>query len=225
MKICRLCQHENPDGSQFCATCGNNLSGDLLTPPVSAPASPVSPVPPAVPAPVSSQTPAQPLSQPQPVSSMIPQSPVQNSNPGPQSPYQSPSGQLPPQGQYTRTSVYGSQQGPYSQQFESPNTIPFNERDRQEYARRMADTGRQDYESVCVLAFVFGLVGFLFNPLYLISLAAIILGVVGHSNNGSKKTLGMLGWILGIISLFVQMVFDYLCAVSTCGIGAISIFF
>ncbi len=228
MAICRLCQFDNPDGSQFCAKCGNHLGNEILTPvvaPLVTPASTSSAAPASTPASGSGSAgsgtglPTPPGAVPS--NSMIPQSPTPD--PRVQSTYAAHQGQIPQPG--TQSQGSGSREGQYSKQFEQPNTIPFNDFDRRAYAEQMANPNRQDYESVCVLAFVFGLVGFLFNPLYLISLAAIILGIIGHSNNGSKASLGMAGWILGLCSLIFQIAFDFICAVSTCGVGMISIFF
>ncbi|MBR2750760.1 MAG: hypothetical protein IKM88_17245 [Lachnospiraceae bacterium] len=182
MPVCKFCQQENPEGSQFCLRCGNNLQGAILAPATPSTNTTSTQSNGVKPAPAPIQPPVAPLPVP-------------------------------------------SNQGPHSQQFEQPNRIPYNDYDRQQYAQRMANAGRPDYEAVCVLAFVFGVLGFFFDPLYLISLAAIILGIIGHANNGTKKSLGMAGWILGICSCFFQIVMDYICMVSTCGVGAISIFF
>ena len=46
---------------------------------------------------------------------------------------------------------------------------------------------KPDYQTVCLLALIFGIVGFFFNPLYLVSLTALILGIIGHINMGTKK--------------------------------------
>ena len=183
MVICRLCQHENPDGTQFCGKCGNVLvtGGEPLTP------SSVSPV----------------------SSSSNPSEKEPKTGTGIESQY-IPKSQPEP---------YVAVQGPNSQTYEAPNTIPFNHVDQKEYAEKLANPNKQDYENVSVLAFIFGCVGFLFNPFYLVSLAAIILGIIGHANNGSKKTLAMLGWILGLIALAFQLAFDLFCAAMLFGWG------
>ena len=70
---------------------------------------------------------------------------------------------------------------------------------------------QKDYTTVCTLALVLGIVAFLINPIYLVSLAALILGIIGHVNNGSKKNLAIAGWILAIVSFFTQLLVDLFC--------------
>ena len=192
MVICRLCQHENPDGTQFCGKCGNVLvtGGETLTP------SSVS---------LSKSSTG---NAPEGASSDAPVSGSSSSGQTPQSEYI-------PQSQ---PEPYVAVQGPNSQTYEPPNTIPFNHVDQKEYAERLANPDKPDYENVSVLAFIFGFVGFLFNPLYLVSLAAIVLGVIGHVNNGSKKSLAKIGWILGLIALITQVIISLLFAALTFGL-------
>ena len=190
MAICKLCNHENPDDSQFCANCGN-----ILDTKNEAPANK-----PEVLAPVTAEVVSQ--------NPVIPVPPV------------APQPQMQPQPQ-----PYVAQEGPNSQHYGGPNSVPFNTVDQAAYQKKMLNPNKPDYENLCVIAFVFGILGFFFDPLYLISLAAIIMGIIGHANMGSKKTLGMLGWILGLASLICQIIFDFVCSVSTCGIGLVSIFF
>lgn len=212
MAICKLCNHENPDDSQFCANCGNNLQSTSLESekveetkteevkteaPEAAPAAP-------------SETPAG--NQPEilaPVTAEVVS----------QTPAVVPI--VPPTGAGAAQQPYVAAEGPNSQHFEGANAVPFNTKDQAAYAQKMLNPNKPDYENVCVLALVFGFLGFFFNPLYLISLTAIILGIIGHANQGSKKTLGMVGWILGLASLCCQLFFDLVCAAATCGWGSI----
>ncbi|MBP5492778.1 MAG: hypothetical protein J6Y08_08030 [Clostridiales bacterium] len=185
MAICKLCNHENPDDSKFCLNCGNALEDVISDASAQSAPAPQPEVLQPTTAEVISQTPA-----------VIPPAP----------------GQLPPQGQSApQPQPYVAVEGPNSQHYENANSVPFNYRDQQEYAQRMANPNKVDHENVCVLALVFGILGFFFNPLYLISLTAIILGVIGHANQGSKKTLGMIGWILGICSFVTQLILDIFC--------------
>lgn len=75
---------------------------------------------------------------------------------------------------------------------------------------------KPDYQTVCLLALIFGIVGFIFNPLYLVSLAALILGIIGHVNMGTKKNYAMIGWILAIVSFVFSLIIDIFC---TMGFG------
>ncbi|MCR5061087.1 MAG: zinc-ribbon domain-containing protein [Saccharofermentans sp.] len=73
-----------------------------------------------------------------------------------------------------------------------------------------------DYKTICLLAMIFGIAGFLINPLYLVSLAGIVLGIIGQINSVNYKTWAMVGWICGGVSIIVQFFFDLFC---TAGIG------
>lgn len=75
---------------------------------------------------------------------------------------------------------------------------------------------KPDYQTVCLLALIFGIVGFFFNPLYLVSLTALILGIIGHINMGTKKNYALAGWILAIASFIVSLIIDIFC---TMGFG------
>ena len=116
--------------------------------------------------------------------------------PGTPTPPQTP-GQIP----------YVAAEGPKSRRAETPNTIPFNDKDRKEYEEKLRNPYKTDLENTCVLALIFGFISLVFNPLCVISLVAITLGIIGHVNNGSKKSLAKLGWILGVISLAIQLIF------------------
>ncbi len=226
MVTCKLCKHDNPDGSMFCLNCGALLSGseepkvvsgtDAVTPAPTIPQSAPSPAQNTTSAAAPSILPLTPMT--------VNSSPIQ---PQAQAPVQVSTAPVAPvqQPQPQQQAPYVAAQGPNSQYYGAPNTVPFNSVDRQAYAQRMANPRYDAYESVSIMAFVFGLVGFIFNPLYLISLAAIILGIIGQINNISKKSLAIAGWILGIVSLICQLAFDFICAASTCGVGAITIFF
>lgn len=68
-----------------------------------------------------------------------------------------------------------------------------------------------DYKTVCLLALIFGISGFLINPLYLVSIAAIVLGIVGQLNTKTYKNWAMAGWICGAASMVVQFILDIFC--------------
>ena len=224
MAICKLCNHENPDGMQFCANCGNAL--EVSASAVSEAISSASDKPEEILTPVTSgavpTSTTESITPPQAETlttvALVPTAPAAG--------HQGQGGATgAPQPQYQQPQPYVASQGPNSQYYEPANTIPFTTQDQQAYAQRMMNPNKPDYENVSVLAFVFGILGFFFNPLYLVSLAAIVLGIIGHANQGSKKSMAMVGWILGLISLVVQLVFDFICAAATCGIGSIAFCF
>lgn len=73
-----------------------------------------------------------------------------------------------------------------------------------------------NYNVLSILALVFGCLGFFINPLYVISIVAIILGIIGHVKSIYYKKRAMIGWILGVASLVFQIIFDLVC---TWGLG------
>ncbi len=84
---------------------------------------------------------------------------------------------------------------------------------------------KKDLTGVCTWALVCGIVAFFCNPLYLMPLAAIILGIIGIVNGGSKKGMAIAGLICGIIAIPVQITLDLIVSgsmtVLTLGYGII----
>lgn len=74
---------------------------------------------------------------------------------------------------------------------------------------------KKDQTTVCILALVFGITSFVCDPFYAFTMAAIVLGIVGIVNNGSKKGLAIAGLVCAICAIPVQFIID-LC---TMGIG------
>ncbi len=68
-------------------------------------------------------------------------------------------------------------------------------------------------------ALVCGIIAFFFNPLYLISIVAIITGFVGIAAKPSNKGSAVGGVILGFISLATQFVLDLVLSVFTFGLS------
>ena len=83
-------------------------------------------------------------------------------------------------------------------------------------AQTSSSTSDGDYKIVCLLALIFGGVGFLINPLYLVSLAALILGIIGVICSEKYKTWAIIGIVLSIVGCFVQILLDIFC---TFGLG------
>ena len=73
-----------------------------------------------------------------------------------------------------------------------------------------------DYKTVCLLAMILGIVSFFINPLYLVSIAAIVLGIIGHVKSFAYKNWAIAGWICGGAGLIVQIFVDIFC---TFGLG------
>ena len=78
--------------------------------------------------------------------------------------------------------------------------------------------------TIALVAMILGIVGFLLDPLYLVSVAAIILGIIGVcKKNAPRRGMAIAGIILGGVSMACQMLVDTLLTIFT-GIGVISIF-
>ena len=195
MTVCKYCKNENPEGVTFCKNCGNTLEKEL-------PKSGPSQDPSVISASASASAPVIPM--PVPVEKPLTEEP---SYPGTPAPAKAPE-QIP----------YQAAEGPNSQHFEKANTVPFNEKDKREYEEKLRNPYKTDLENTCLFALIFGFISLGFNPLCLNSLIAIILGVIGHINNGSKKSLAKLGWILGLISLIMQLIFIMMIGVLFLGV-------
>jgi len=76
---------------------------------------------------------------------------------------------------------------------------------------------------ISIAALVCGIVCFFFNPLYLVCLAAIVLGIVGLCKPGSKSMAGW-GLGLGIIGGIAQFALDLLITIFSFGLGFFSFF-
>lgn len=73
---------------------------------------------------------------------------------------------------------------------------------------------------VAIAALVCGIVGFFINPVYLVSLAAIILGIVGlAAKDNQPKGMATTGLVLGCVSLVMQFIADLLLSVFTLGLS------
>lgn len=73
------------------------------------------------------------------------------------------------------------------------------------------NNNNNDYKTVCLLALIFGISGFLINPLYLVSIAAIVLGIVGQLHTVYYKNWAIAGWICGAVSMVFQFIIDIFC--------------
>ena len=76
-----------------------------------------------------------------------------------------------------------------------------------------------DYKTVCMLAMIFGIVSFIFNPTYLVSIAAIVLGIVGQTHTQTYKTWAMTGWICGTCSIVIGFIVDIILLPFTFGLS------
>ena len=190
MAICKYCKHVNEDGIRFCQICGKTL--DVFPDPAMQAANPAPSNGTQGFPPVPNSTPSVPM----PVPTQIPN----------------------PQGSYQQAPVNEqpgmAKEGPTSKKFEPANTFPMNDKDRQAYAEKLANPYRNDHDTLCVLALVFGMLSFIFNPLLITSLLAIILGIIGNIIGGPKKRIARLGWILGLISLIIYLIIIIIIAIA-----------
>ena len=71
-----------------------------------------------------------------------------------------------------------------------------------------------------LISFILGLVGFLFNPLYLMPVASIATGIIGIclAKDSRSKTFSGIGIGLGAVSFVAQLIADILLSVISFGI-------
>ena len=72
---------------------------------------------------------------------------------------------------------------------------------------------------VAIAALICGCVGFLINPFYLVSIAAIVLGIVGLALPNRPKGMALAGLLTGIGSAVCQFVLDLVLSVFTMGLS------
>lgn len=77
---------------------------------------------------------------------------------------------------------------------------------------------------VAIAALICGCVGFIINPFYLVSVAAIVLGIVGLALPNSPKGMSLAGLLTGIGSIVWQIILDTLLTIFTMGLGFFSAF-
>ena len=78
--------------------------------------------------------------------------------------------------------------------------------------------------TIGMVGMILGIVGFLLNPLYLVSVAAIILSIIGVCKKDAKKGMAIAGIICGGVSMVCQMIVDFLLTAFSAGLGIFFIF-
>ena len=73
-------------------------------------------------------------------------------------------------------------------------------------------------------ALICGILALFVNPMYIISLVAIITGFVGISAKPENKSSAIGGLILGFVSLFIQLIADIIITIFSFGFGFFSFF-
>lgn len=86
----------------------------------------------------------------------------------------------------------------------------------------VANDGKDSKDGLCMAGFILGIVGFFINPLYIVSILAIIFGAIGMKSTSANAGKAKIGLILGIVAICVQIVVDLLLTVLTAGIGGVS---
>lgn len=75
---------------------------------------------------------------------------------------------------------------------------------------------------VCVASLICSLVAFIFNPLSLLHIVGIVLGIVGCATSGNRpKGMAIAGIILGCICILWQGIIDIILSVFTFGLSFI----
>ena len=90
------------------------------------------------------------------------------------------------------------------------------DRSQYNYNNTTQKSGDGDYSVVALLSLILAITGFFINPLYIFSVTALILGIIGAVNSKEYKNLATIGWILAIASFITQFLLDIFC---TLGLG------
>lgn len=77
-------------------------------------------------------------------------------------------------------------------------------------------------DGMCVASLVLGIVGFFINPIYVVSILAIIFGAIGLNSTGPNSGKAQTGIILGVIAICVQIALDCVLTLFTAGLGGVS---
>ena len=79
---------------------------------------------------------------------------------------------------------------------------------------------------LCIAGLVFGVIAFMFNPCYILSLLAFIFGLIGlnKSTDPAYRGIGTAAWICGVASFGIQVLLDTLSTIFSMGIGAFTFF-
>ncbi len=75
-------------------------------------------------------------------------------------------------------------------------------------------------EGLAITGMILGIVAFVFNPIYIVSILAIVFGAIGLKS--SKKGMATAGLICGIASFVGQLTFDVVFTILTLGGGIFS---
>ena len=63
---------------------------------------------------------------------------------------------------------------------------------------------------VCIISLICGIIAFPYNPLYLMSVGALVTGIIGLTGYRDSKILAVIGLILSVASFVVHLVVDFL---------------
>ena len=91
-----------------------------------------------------------------------------------------------------------------------------------EFQNAPQENNKDTKDGLCITSLVLGIVGFLVNPLYIVSVLAIIFGAVGMNANGPQANKAKVGLILGIIAVCLQVIVDFILTILTAGAGGVS---
>lgn len=86
---------------------------------------------------------------------------------------------------------------------------------------------KSEGHDLALAALICGIVSFFLDPLYLTSIAAIVCGIIVLVNYKAcdKRTWAIAGIACGASSLVLQIIFDIVLTVASCGLGSVSLCF
>ena len=75
----------------------------------------------------------------------------------------------------------------------------------------------QPTSGLCLAALICGIAGFLFNPMYLVSIAALVCGIIALVQHANPRGMALAGTICGGCALVLQFIVDCILSVFTFG--------
>ena len=134
-------------------------------------------------------------------------------------------GTQPAEPAYTSTETYSApvqpdnQQPVYQQPVYQQNTYQQNAYTQNSRPVNNANDGK---DGLCMASLILGIIGFFINPLYILSILAIVFGIIGMNSTSANADKAKVGLILGIASLCLQFIVDLLLTIFTFGMGGVS---
>lgn len=208
MKTCPICGAVNEDENKFCQSCGSSMSNDPVITPDNA-----SKVEDAefIELPKSDAAPTENTVNPmfnQPTDTPVAEAPVNSTPTEPQ----------PEAPQTTYGSIPEPQFNPGAQSQQTNQNMNANGQPQYTYnvnVQAPTQPASNGYDTCGLIGFICAIVSFVLDPIYLVTLAAVVLCIIGIVGAKKNKVLSIVGLCIAPVAFIGQLIFDIL----TFGIG------